>query len=147
MRLDLGLFPTQSVYEKQLVDRAQGRVRMLLALQHAGLLPPGTVVEPIGSQALTPALVQAIHAFVAQAPSRVMMVQFEDVIGLTEQANMPGTTGEHPNWKRKLPETLERLATSERVRDLVAVLAKIRPNPALRLPAAPATEARGSKMC
>ncbi|OGA38295.1 MAG: 4-alpha-glucanotransferase [Betaproteobacteria bacterium RIFCSPLOWO2_12_FULL_68_19] len=138
MRRELGLFPSESLYEKQLVDRAQERVRLLLALQHAGLLPPGAVVEPAGSQALTPGLVEAIHAFVAATPSCVMMAQIEDAIGVSEQANMPGTTGEHPNWKRKLPETLEALATSERVRDLAAVLAKIRPHPKPREAASPA---------
>ena len=132
LRLDLGLFPNQEVYEKQLVDRAQERVRMLLAVQHAGLLPEGVEVDPTGSQALTPALVEAIHAFVAVAPSRVMMVQLEDALGVIEQANMPGTTDEHPNWKRKLPDTLEKLAGSERVRGLATVLAKIRPHPSLR---------------
>lgn len=142
LRLDLGLFPDAGVYEKQLVDRAQERVRLLLALQHTGLLPADAVLEPTGSQALTPALVEAIHAFVAAAPSRVMMVQIEDAIGVTEQANMPGTTDEHPNWKRKLPETLEKVAASDGVRGLCAVLAKIRPHPALRARAAPASEAR-----
>ncbi len=132
LRRELGLFPDEGVYEKQLVDRAQERVRLLFALQHAGLLPCDVLVETTGSQALTPALVEAIHAFVAAAPSRVMMVQIEDAIGVVEQANMPGTTGEHPNWKRKLPETLEQLATSESVRGLLAVLAKIRPQAALR---------------
>ena len=57
-----------------------------------------------------------------------MMMQIEDAIGVIEQANMPGTTEEHPNWKRKLPETLEMIAASERVRRLAAVLTKIRPN-------------------
>lgn len=132
LRLELGLFPNEGVYEKQLVERAQERVRLMLALQHAGLLPAGVLIEPTGSQALTPALAEAIHAFVAAAPSRVMMVQLEDVIGSTEQANLPGTTGEHPNWKRKLPETLEGLAGDERLRRLAATLARIRPHPAAR---------------
>ena len=142
VRLELGLFPNEGVYEKQLIDRAQERVRMMLALQHAGLLPEGVVVEPTGSQALTPALAEAIHAFVAAAPSRVMMVQLEDVIGATEQANLPGTTEEHPNWKRKIPQTLEQLAADERLRSLAATLAKIRPHPAPRAAAGPAAEAR-----
>ncbi|HEX7951564.1 MAG TPA: malto-oligosyltrehalose synthase, partial [Burkholderiales bacterium] len=139
VRLDLGLFPSQAVYEKQLVDRAQERVRLLLALQYDGLLPATVEIEPTGSQALTPALVEAIHAFVASAPCRVMMVQIEDAIGVTEQANMPGTTDAHPNWKRKLPETIDKMATGPRLRNLAAVLSKIRPHLARR---APATEAR-----
>ena len=31
-----------------------------------------------------------------------MMVQLEDALGEIEQANLPGTTDEHPNWRRKL---------------------------------------------
>jgi len=142
LRLELGLFADEGVYEKQLVERAQERVRLMLALQHAGLLPPGLPPEVTGSQTLTPALAEAIHAFVAAAPSRVMMVQLEDVVGATEQANLPGTTGEHPNWKRKLPETLEQIAGGERLRALGATLAKIRPHPAPRAAAAGVAEAR-----
>jgi (1->4)-alpha-D-glucan 1-alpha-D-glucosylmutase len=132
LRLELGLFPDEGVYEKQLVERAQERVRLMLALRHAGLLPPGLPPDVSGSQTLTPALAEAIHAFVAAAPSCVMMVQLEDVIGATEQANLPGTTEEHPNWKRKLPETLEQLAGGERLRGLAATLARIRPYPGPR---------------
>ncbi len=139
VRLDLGLFPSQAVYEKQLVDRAQERVRLLLALQHDGLLPTGTVIEPTGSQMLTAELVEAIHAFVASTPCRVMMVQVEDAIGVTEQANMPGTTDQHPNWRRKLPLTIDKMAAGPRLRNLAAVLSKIRPHLARR---AHASEAR-----
>jgi len=142
LRLDLGLFADEALYEKQLIDRAQERVRLMLALQHAGLLPPGMQPDATGSQTLTPALVEAIHAFVADAPSRVMVMQIEDAIGVTEQANMPGTTEQHPNWKRKLPETLDQLAASERVRHLAAALARLRPHAALRSPAAPGTAPR-----
>ncbi len=145
LRLELGLFPNEGVYEQQLVDRVQERVRMMLALQHAGLLPEGVGVEPTGAQALTPALAEAIHAFVATAPSRVMMVQLEDVIGVTEQPNMPGTTEEHPNWQRKLPETLEQLAAGERLRSLAATLAKIRPHP-VRVPRARTTPAHEAQV-
>ncbi len=144
VRLELGLFPNRGVYEKQLVDRAQERVRLLLALQHAGILPPDVVVEPTGSQALTPALLEAIHAFVATTPAQVMMVQIEDALGVTDQANMPGTTDEHPNWKRKLVATLEQIATSDRVRRLAAVLTDIRPHVALRAPLAEARVPRAT---
>lgn len=129
LRRGLGLFPKDSTYEKQLVDRAQERVRLMLALQHAGLLPADTAVDPTGAQALTPALAEAVHAFVAASPSRVLMVQLEDALGATEQANMPGTTDEHPNWCRKLPETLERMRGSARVAALGRRMAAARPQP------------------
>lgn len=146
LRFELGLFPDEGAYEGQLALRAQERVRMLLALQHASLLPQGMTVEPTASQKLTPALVAAIHAFVAATPSRVMMVQLEDVVGATEQANMPGTVAEYPNWQRKLPDDIDRIANGEPVRNLARTLAAARPrsaphplpapSPAVRVPRA-----------
>lgn len=142
LRQELGLFPNQALYEQQLLDRAQERVRILLALQYAGLLPVGMEVEPEGSPALTPPLAEAIHAFVASAPSCAMMVQMEDALGVIEQANMPGTTEEHPNWRRKLPETLEQIAANERVNSLARTLARLRPPARLHRRATSASEAR-----
>lgn len=142
LRQELGLFADQAIYEQQLIDRTQERMRILLALQYAGLLPEGVGIEPGGSPVLTAPLAQAIHAFVAMAPSRVMMVQLEDALGVTEQANLPGTTGEHPNWRRKLPENLEKMALNERVNSLCGTLARLRPHPELRLRATPASQAR-----
>ncbi|OFZ87843.1 MAG: 4-alpha-glucanotransferase, partial [Betaproteobacteria bacterium RBG_16_66_20] len=129
LRRQFGMIAQDGIYETRLAERAQERVRLMLALEHAGLLPEGTVPDPSGAQALTPALVEAVHVFLAAAPSRVMMVQIEDTIGVSEQANMPGTTLEYPNWRRKLPETLERLAASARVGALAARLAALRRPP------------------
>jgi (1->4)-alpha-D-glucan 1-alpha-D-glucosylmutase len=142
LRQDLGLFADQAIYEQQLIDRTQERIRILLALQYAGLLPEGMEIEPGGSPALTAPLAQAIHAFVASTPSRVMMVQLEDVLGVIEQANLPGTTEAHPNWRRKLPESIENLSVNERVNNLCGALARLRPHPELHLRAASASQAR-----
>jgi flagellin-specific chaperone FliS len=38
-----------------------------------------------------------------------MLVQLEDLVGETEQANLPGTTDAHPNWRRRLARTLEEI--------------------------------------
>ena len=40
------------------------------------------------------------HAFLARTPSKILMVQPEDVFELVEQANLPGTIDQHPNWRR-----------------------------------------------
>jgi (1->4)-alpha-D-glucan 1-alpha-D-glucosylmutase len=79
---------------------------------------------------LTPALVQALHAFLARSPCALFVVQPEDVFGVVEQANVPGTTTEHPNWRRKLPVTLEDMEADGRLRSLAARLARERATPA-----------------
>ena len=69
-------------------------MRLLLALQHEGLLPEGTAVDSLGTQALTPALVQAIHAFVAATPSRVMVVHFVEELS-RDLVSLGLALGEH----------------------------------------------------
>ena len=53
----------------------------------------------------------SITRFLAKTPSRLLVVTTEDVLGLVEQVNVPGTIHEHPNWRRRLPVSLESLNT------------------------------------
>jgi 4-alpha-glucanotransferase len=44
-----------------------------------------------------------------------------------EQVNLPGTTNQHPNWRRKQSLSLEELSTNPRVRVLAHILNSTRP--------------------
>lgn len=133
-RLQLNLFPDPRWFEQQLLDRAQERVRLMLALQHADLLTVAQGAEAVcGGDMPVDALV-AIHAFLATTPSALMMVQLEDVLRVSEQTNMPGTVHEQPNWRRKLPLDLEDLAACPELLALSRTLATLRPRNAVALP-------------
>jgi len=112
VRHRLDLFPSEAMRGQYVVNRAQERARLALALEREKLLPPGTV-NPVGSP-MTPELALAMHAYLAHTPSRLLVVQPEDVFGVREQANMPGTFQEQPNWRRKLPLALEEMAAVAR---------------------------------
>lgn len=129
LRRTLGLFPSEELRAQYVASRAGERAGLALALEREGLLPEGT---PVAAQ-MTPALGLAIHEHLAQTPSRVLVVQPEDLLGLIEQVNVPGTTGEHSNWRRKLPLTLEEIGHDERFEALTGMLARVRPA-ALRAP-------------
>jgi 4-alpha-glucanotransferase len=47
-------------------------------------------------------VVDAALGYVAQSPSPLMLAPLEDLLGLSEQPNLPGTIDEHPNWRRRL---------------------------------------------
>jgi 4-alpha-glucanotransferase len=51
-----------------------------------------------------------------------MMVHAEDLLGAAEQVNLPATTDEHPNWRRKLPLAVEDFAASERLERVVRAI-------------------------
>jgi 4-alpha-glucanotransferase len=72
----------------------------------------------LAQQDFAPLSFEAIVQFMNATPSRLLMISIEDVLGLTDQPNVPGTTVEHPNWRRRLPVDLERL---QRRRALAAV--------------------------
>jgi len=127
LRQELGLFPAESVRQAQVLARAQDRARMLLALESEGLLPEGATADPVSLPEATPALLHGLQAFLARSPARVLVVQLEDVLGIREQVNLPGTTGEHPNWRRKLPIALERWPDEDRFTGLARSLAALRP--------------------
>jgi 4-alpha-glucanotransferase len=47
--------------------------------------------------------------FLARTPSRILAIALDDLIGLKDQPNIPGTMNEHPNWRRRLPVELNGL--------------------------------------
>ncbi len=55
----------------------------------------------------------AIARFLGQTPSRLVTVALDDIVGALEQVNIPGTFDEHPNWRRRLPTSLEDLDRNE----------------------------------
>jgi (1->4)-alpha-D-glucan 1-alpha-D-glucosylmutase len=127
LRQELGLFPSDEAHQAQVLARAQDRARLLLALDRAGLLPEGASVDPVSLPEMTPALLRQLQAYLARSPARVLVVQLEDALGVREQVNLPGTTSEYPNWRRKLPLALERWPEDERFTGLARALAALRP--------------------
>ena len=49
----------------------------------------------------------AVAEHLSYAPSRLLVVAMEDVLNVNEQVNLPGTIDEHPNWRGRLPISLE----------------------------------------
>ncbi|QNB07661.1 4-alpha-glucanotransferase [Herbaspirillum frisingense] len=47
--------------------------------------------------------VDAALDMVAATPSPLAVVPVEDILGLSQQPNLPGLTDPHPNWRRRLP--------------------------------------------
>jgi 4-alpha-glucanotransferase len=69
----------------------------------------------------------AVHRFLARAPARFVAVQLEDLAGMSEQANLPGTIDEHPNWRRKLTCGLDELSSGALFSKITLTMAEERP--------------------
>lgn len=107
LREQLDLYPSEALQHSQRAGRAEDRFRLLRALAREGLLPDDASHDPEDLAAMGPSLIRAIHRYLARSPARIVLVQAEDLLGEAEQANLPGTVEEHPNWRRKLSLPLE----------------------------------------
>jgi 4-alpha-glucanotransferase len=58
--------------------------------------------------------VDAMHEFLSGVASHIVALQAEDILGVEEQPNLPGTIFEHPNWRRRLPVQASAFSTDER---------------------------------
>ena len=66
----------------------------------------------------------AVASYLGAAPSLLVCVALEDILGVTDQINIPGTVAQHPNWRRKLPVALEDMEGNEEFRRVSEVFAK-----------------------
>jgi len=68
--------------------------------------------------------VTAAIAHVAGSACDMALVPLEDIAGLEEQPNLPGTIDQHPNWRRRLPESTGAMLTRPEVAERIAALEK-----------------------
>jgi 4-alpha-glucanotransferase len=128
-RRRLGLYPDAAAADKDAQERRRDRRRLLDALvaaevlsraKAAALLPhgDGPVYDPV--------LPEAVHRFLGKSPAKLVLMQIEDVLGEVEQANLPGTVAEHPNWQRRLSLALDEILAGRDFARLAAALAAAR---------------------
>jgi len=54
----------------------------------------------------------AVAGFLAKTRSRLLAISLEDLLGVVDQPNIPGTVNEHPNWRQRLPIAIEGIAAA-----------------------------------
>jgi len=114
LKEQLGLFPEPGEAAHQRQTRERDRMQLLEALRREQLLPP--TGEPD-----MPTLARAAHAFLARTLSALAMAQIDDLTDEADPVNVPATSDEHPNWRRRLSMTLEELAARPRFIDIAEI--------------------------
>jgi 4-alpha-glucanotransferase len=97
--------------------RKQDRKALWSAFKKAGA---ATNSEPPPDQP-APAVDAAI-AFTARSPAPLALIPIEDMLGLAEQPNLPGTIDEHPNWRRRLDKPAAEILDQPHVRSRLQTL-------------------------
>ncbi len=99
---------TTAAYHKRETDR-----RLLLkALDGSGVWPEDNrrKGDYLYGEAYPEGIEEAVNRYVAKSASKVFLAQLEDILHVEKLQNLPGTDiDKHPNWRRKLPVSLEKL--------------------------------------
>jgi 4-alpha-glucanotransferase len=126
-RQSLGLYPDAAAEAADLADRHSSRWQLLEALEREGLMARARLGEflPEGAEPVfTAELGEAILRFLARSRSRLMLIQLDDIVGEGEQANLPGTTDAHPNWRRRLAAQLEDILAGPEMKRIAALVSE-----------------------
>ncbi len=81
--------------------------------------------QALAQQGLAPLRFRSVVEFMSATPARLLMLSAEDILSVTDQPNVPGTTVEHPNWRWRLPVDLADFGRLDELA-LIAELLKLR---------------------
>ncbi len=75
---------------------------------------------------VTSYLSEELHYHLASGNSALLSVQLEDILGMTTSVNVPGTCDEYPNWRRKLPLSIDAIFSDARHRRFFKCVTQLR---------------------
>ncbi|MDP9065102.1 MAG: 4-alpha-glucanotransferase, partial [Pseudomonadota bacterium] len=114
----LRLFPKSEDARRAWSERGRDRKDLLAALSRAGLPSDPTMTVEL--------LNQAAHAYLGRSTAALAVAQLDDLTDEATPVNVPTTSQEHPNWRRRLSLSLEELATLPRLDRLADIFRKER---------------------
>jgi len=118
LRAGLGLLETLPDQER--AAREKERALLLDTLVAHGDLAPGERDDDV-------AVVVAANRYLAATPCAIVMAQLDDVLEERRPVNVPGTSSQYPNWRRKLSASVEALESDPRLARLCTALNELRP--------------------
>ena len=128
-RQNLNLYPNEEMGQQDRAGRIGDRANLIAALDDMQVLDTSKAPEQAPAK-MNRELTLAVQKFLAQAPSRIQLIPMEDALEIREQVNIPGTVDEHPNWRQKLPVSVEAFTETESVQALASVMQQARPKQA-----------------
>ncbi|MFU0922226.1 4-alpha-glucanotransferase [Kluyvera sichuanensis] len=121
----LGLYPDADVLRGLYQDRELAKQGLLDALHKYGALPK-RAGHKASLMSMTATLSRGMQRYIADSNSALLGLQPEDWLQMSSPVNIPGTSSEYPNWRRKLSTSLEAMFADDGVNKLIKDLDKRR---------------------
>jgi len=100
-------------------ERARERRLLVAALADQDLLDADFPTEAHLDDEQMREVIAAVHAFLARAPSSILMLNIEDLAAATEQVNLPGPLGGYPCWRLRMDRCTRDIIDAAWVRDML----------------------------
>ena len=125
-RQTLELYPSEAMGQAERSARVEDRQLLISALDDLNVIDREKLPQQAPAKMNTELSV-AVQKYLAQAPSHIQLIPLEDVLEVVEQVNIPGTIDQHPNWRQKLPVTLEEFFQQDSVNAITSAMQQARP--------------------
>ena len=98
-----GLYPLPADRKREVQTRQKDRELLWSALRRAGFPLPTSMPETLSLEAI-----HQFYQFLSQTPSRLLLVQLEDLLGELDTPNLPGAADSvYPSWRMRLNQDMK----------------------------------------
>ncbi|MGY4675053.1 4-alpha-glucanotransferase [Ursidibacter arcticus] len=114
-----GVYPNEEVLHILRNARHSNKEAIRRAVESVQVLEPD-------SAGITQVFNHQLQSYVADTNSVLFGTQPEDWLNMLEPVNIPGTSTEYPNWRRKLSQTTQAIFADEKVQQLLDTICQKR---------------------
>ncbi|MBZ5486095.1 4-alpha-glucanotransferase [Halomonas aquamarina] len=123
-RSRLGLLKETQTAASEQQTRCQERAKLAATLGLLGTTPATQTLE--AADIPVSKVLDACVRHLGGTAAPLLLLPVEDALGLEEQANLPNSVDEHPNWRRRFTAEADQLLASDETRTRLATLDQAR---------------------
>ncbi len=121
----LGLYPTDEIMNNLMKDRLQAKQRILDSLAGHNMLPASINRNALYC-GMTADLNHALQLHMCNGSTALFSTQLEDWLEMEKPVNIPGTSSEYPNWRRKLSKNINEIFANPKLHELASQMTEAR---------------------
>ncbi len=125
MGKQLNLYPNEEVLQQLYSSRHEEKQQILDTL-HGHNSVPDWMPRHVEQTGMHKELNHGMQYHMSKGSSALLSLQLEDWLEMDKPVNIPGTSDEYPNWKRKLTRNLEQIFTDPVLNSLALGLTETR---------------------
>ncbi|MEQ1967720.1 4-alpha-glucanotransferase [Xenorhabdus nematophila] len=136
----IGLYPDKTLLAELYAERKRCKQALLESLDRHGYLSElnpllkeniplslqQTTLQEQAEQTISASINLGVHCYTAHSNCALLGLQPEDWQDMANPVNIPGTTTEYPNWRRKLTRTLEAMFADKQINQLLQTVSEYR---------------------